>query len=289
MKKTFLLLIIIIICIKLNAQNFEHNYLGKDFLLYKGALFKLKDDAISGFNHTFYADLKNCQSSFDDNVIYPEKQYYFKTTKDSLTNRIFIVENIIDKSGKSLDNSSTEKPIFILKDSISKKMIYFKYDEEYEHNFCFNTSKIKYDESNFCSKVERQVDDFTGEITISSPRITGGKLSPIIIYKYVKKGKPTLYYLGLRTYGSTVNVYEKGVTILFDDGTKWYKQSKIDVQADNNGFEYSAFILLNASDLLTFTTKKIKKFRLYIYDGAINTSDADKFNLFIKCVKTTNQ
>jgi hypothetical protein len=110
-----------------------------------------------------------------------------------------------------------------------------------------------------------------------------------LIYKYVKKGKPTLYYLGLRTYGSTVNVYEKGVTILFDDGTKWYKQSKIDVQADNNGFEYSAFILLNASDLLTFTTKKIKKFRLYIYDGAINTSDADKFNLFIKCVKTTNQ
>lgn len=286
MKHFFLLLTLSLICLTSNAQKYEHNYLGKDFLLYKGSYFKLKEDAIMGFSHSFYSDLKYCQSSYDNNVIYPEKKYYFNTSKDSLLNRVFIVENIIDKSGKNLDNSSSEDPIFILKDSISKQSIYYKYNQESEHDFCFNTSKITYDESVFCTKIEREFDDFTGEIKISSPFMISGNLSPIMIYKYLKKGKPTIYYLSLRTSGSTLNVNQKGVNILFEDGTKWNKQqSKINVDANSNGYEYSAFIPLDTTELITFTTKKIKKFRLYIYDENIKSSDADKFRLFVKCIK----
>ena len=96
MKQIFSLLTLILICLTSNAQKFEHNYLGKDFLLYKGAFFKLKEDAsVDGFSHAFYSDLKYCQSSYDKNVIYSAKEYYFNTAKDSLLNRVFIVENII--------------------------------------------------------------------------------------------------------------------------------------------------------------------------------------------------
>jgi len=288
MKQNFLLLTLILICITSNAQKFEHNYLGQDFLLYKDAFFKLKEDAITGFSYSFYSDLKYCQARYDNNVIYPEKEYYFNTAKDSLVNRLFIVENIIDKNGQTLVNSSSDEPIFILKDSISKQLIYFKYNKKSEHDFCFNTSKIKYDESIFCTKVERIVDDFTGEVKISSPIMIGEHLSPILIYKFLKKGKATLYYLSLRTSGSTLNINKNGVTVLFEDGTKWNKQqAKVNVDANSNGYDYSAFIQLNDAELITFITKKIKKIRLYIYDENVKPSDADKFRLFVKCIKTT--
>lgn len=290
MKRTILILTVLIFGIKSNSQPFEHNFLGEDFLQYKGVLFILKKDLISNYAHTFYADLKYCQSAFDNNVIYPNSTYTFNTEKDSLINRVFIVENIIDKNGTTWDNKVTksysDKPIIVLKDTLTKQIIYYMYDEKYEHNFAFNTSKILYDEKVYCSKVERTVDDFTGEIKVRSPISSGGKISSMIIYKNINKGR-TVYYLSLRTYGSTVNTNESGVVILFTDGTKWARQTKIDVDAESSGFEYSAFTTLTPADLITFSTKKIKKFRLYIYDEEVNSSDAEKFKLFVKCVKQT--
>jgi hypothetical protein len=268
------------------SQTFEDNYLGEDYLQYKGVLFKLKSDAISGFSHTFYSDLKYCKSAYDNNVIYPEQKYFFNTVKDSLMNRIFIVENIVDKSGASLTNSdlTIETPIFVLKDTTTKQMIYYKYDKKYEHNFQFNTSKIVLDEKSICTKLERQVDDFTGAIKINSPISSNYDIEPMIIYKDITKTK-TSYFLSLSSYGSTVSTNGTGATILFTDGTKWTKPVKIDVEVDKDGYEYSAFITLTAADLTTFMTKKIKKYRLYIYDNIINPINADKFKIYVKCIK----
>lgn len=291
MKKNLILVITICLTLfKVNGQKtFEHNFLGEEFTLYKGTFFKLIDNPVSGFNHTFYSDLENCQSTYNNNVIYPDSKYNFVTVRDSLKNRIFLVEEVIDKTGKEWSEAYKSdifaKPIFVLKDTLNGQKIYYKYDKEYEHNFPFNTSKINYPTDYFCSKIDKSVDDFTSEIKFSSPMINGRQLSPMIIYKNINKGK-TVYYLSLRTYGSTVNVNENGVIILFQDGTKWSRGSKIDVEADSNGFEYSAFITLTSADLTTFSTKKIKKFRLYIYDEEINSSDAEKFKLYTQCIKT---
>lgn len=289
-KKLLLLVTVCLTLLKVNGQTtFEHNFLGEEFTLYKGTLLKLIDNPISGFNHAFYADLKYCQSAYDNNVIYPDKKYNFVTVKDSLKNRVFLVEDIIDKTGKEWNETSNSyyfaKPIFVLKDTLNGQKIYYKYDKEYEHNFPFNTSKINYPADYFCSKIDKQIDDFTNEVKFSSPLMSGRQLSSMIIYKHINKGK-TVYYLSLRTYGSTVNVNENGVIILFQDGTKWSRASKIDVEADSKGFEYSAFITLTPADLTTFTTKKIKKFRLYIYDEEVNSSDAEKFRLYTQCIKT---
>jgi len=285
MKRLIILLTLTTTFFTVNCQTFKSNFLGNDFVLYKGTLLKLKDDAISGFTYAFYSDLKYCQSAFDNTVIYPDSRYKFNTVKDSLANRIFIVQDIVDKSSAAFKGSSfLDKPIFILKDTVTQQLIYYKYDTKYEHNFPFNTSEIVYDEKLFCSKIERQVDDFTDEIRLSSPISDDYKVASMIIYKVISKTK-TVYYLSLSANSSTVTVNGTGVTILFTDGTKWSKPDKVDVKAGSGGFDYSAFITLTQTDLVTLTAKAIKKYRLYIYDEDVNPSEADKFKIYVKCIR----
>jgi hypothetical protein len=285
MKKLIILISFSLIFIHSKAQTFEPNFLGNDFQLYKGSLLKLKDDAITGFSFSFYSDIKYCKTDYDNNVVYPDLQYNFNTAKDSLANRVFKVDDIVDNDGVSLKNSSSlDNKIFILKDVTTNQIIYFKYDSENDFNFPFNTSKIVLDEKIFCSKIERSIDDFTGNIKFNSPLFTNLGIASTIIYKEIKNNK-TVYFLSLKTSGSTVIVNGIGVTILFTDGTKWVKSSKVDIQAENEGFVYSSFINLTPADLITFSTKKIKKFRLNIFDEEINSSEADKFKIYVKCIK----
>lgn len=269
----------------LNAQTFTENYLGVDFIMYKGALFKLNENSISGFSHSFYADLKNCEKMFDNNVIYPELAYTFNTQKDSLVNRIFRVEDIIGKDGIAISgNSYSDKPIFLLRDTTTKQAIYYLYDKEYEHNFPFVTSKILLDVNTICAKIEYQKDDFTNEITINNPIIESGGISSMILYKIIKSGKVS-YYLSLHTYASTLKVGGAGVIILFDNGTKMNKPAaKIDVEYDESAYAYSAWIPLTEVEVKTLTTKKISKFRLYIFDEEVTPSFSDKFTIYVKCI-----
>jgi hypothetical protein len=269
----------------LNAQTFTENYLGVDFMMYKGALFKLNENAISGFSHSFYSDLKNCQRPYDRNVIYPDDQYTFNTQKDSLINRIFKVEDIIGKDGTTISvNSYLDKPIFLLRDTVTKQAIYYIYDKEYEHNFPFLTSKILLDINTICAKIEYQKDDFTNEITINNPIIESGGISSMILYKVIKSGKAS-YYLSLHTYSSSLKVGGTGVIILFDNGTKMNKPTaKIDVEYDESAYAYSAWIPLTEVEVKTLTTRKISKFRLYIFDEEVSASFSDKFTYYVKCV-----
>lgn len=276
--------------LSLKAQTFKFSFLGDDFLLYKGSLLRVKNDVLStGFTYTFYNSLDHCQRKFDNNVIYPDSKYYFKTVKDSLINRIFKVDNIIDKQGNELTKESKlldgNKPIFVLKDTANNQIIYFKYDKNYDFNFPFESSGIVYSKDLLCSGLERKVDDFTDKITISSPLLSGNRISPMIIYKTMSKGV-SVYYLSLSTSGNTVNVNKTGVNVLFDDGTKWNRQSKVDVEATSDGFEYSSFIKLTQNDLIVFSKKRIKKFRLYIYDEDVNYGEAEKFKSYVDCIRT---
>lgn len=269
----------------LNAQTFSENYLGSDFMIYKGVLFKLRDSAISGFSHSFYSDLKDCQKIYDNNVIYPETTYTFNTQKDSLMNRIFRVEDIIGKDGNPFSvNSYSEKPIFLLRDTTSKQAIYYFFDKDYEHNFPFLTTKTTYNPTILCEQNMREVDEFTNEININTPYPALGESSSVILYKSIKTGK-TVYYLALQTNGSTLNVSKQGVTVLFEDGTKFIKPTAaLDIDAADDGYAYSAFIPITLSEVQMFTKNRIKKFRLYIYDGEITPQTAEKFTIWSKCV-----
>lgn len=289
--KKFVLTIALLILISTisRAQSFQENFLGKDFMQYKGALFKINEDAISGFSYTFYNDIKYCQKMFDKNVMYPSAESKSTTVNDSLKNRIFKVEDVIDKDGKTFTGSSfINKPIFMLKDVQNNQVIYYKYDDEYEHSFPFLTSQIELDSEILCARIERNVDDFTNRISVNSPLMEGNQVASMILYKTIE-GSETSHSLSLRTYGSTATVGESGAIILFQDGTKINKPTvNISIDTDSKGFEYSAFIPLTEEELSILSAKEISKFRLYAYDEEIHSGEARKFMHYVKCIAEEN-
>ncbi|SHE42611.1 hypothetical protein [Pedobacter caeni] len=286
MKNFIFILVFSFIAGKSTAQKFTNNYLADDFKFYKGALLKLNPEATYGFNHSFYEKMEYVRQSYDGRMIYPQREHHLGTQRDSLLNRVFSVQNIVNRSGGDYnDEIYLEDPILVLQDTLSKQLIYYVYNAKYEHAFPFLTSPIKYNERELCSRIERYVDDFTGKITINSPMFSGTRMNKMGIDKVVKKGK-VAHYLSLNTNAGTLNVRKRGAYIIFTDGTKWSRPTEeIDVDADKDGYRYSAFITLTASDLLTFSTKEIKKFRLFIYDENVNPAVGVKFRTYVKCVR----
>ncbi len=286
MKKTILTFSVLYIFIfSVKGQNF----LGEDFKTYKECLLKINPETpINRFTGVFYNDLKYLQSNFDENVIYPDSVYKYITVKDSLLNRVFAVEKIVDKAGDEFNSSlAYSKPIFILKDTLTKQIIYFKYDYQNESNFPFLISEIKLDEKVLCSQIEKNIDEFSGEIKINSPMSHSYKISSTYIEKDISKTN-TQYYLRLRTHGSTAVTNGTGVTILFTDGTKLIKTTvKIDINATSDGFDYSAFITLTPTDLTQLKTKKIKKFRLNVFEENVKSIEAERFKLYMNCIINT--
>ena len=139
-----------------------------------------------------------------------------------------------------------------------------------------------------CDNLEKTSDDMTGKVRISTPMYN----TKIGLYNQsvmkVESEKDTSYYLILTTKGSTLNVGEKGVIVLFEDGTKWIR-SEEEIKTKYYGgdeYTYTAFMLLTSEDLIVFSTKQIKKFRLYIYDGITNIGSND-FMQQIKCIINT--
>jgi hypothetical protein len=119
-------------------------------------------------------------------------------------------------------------------------------------------------------RIDKKTDEFTGEVTYYTPI-----LEPVSITKFIK-GKDTNYYLSLRTHGSTVVVDGKGAIVLFTDGSKLsFEKEDIDVKADGGSFQYSAFCTLSTSELSMFQVKKVKGFKLYIYDEFLESGTSE--------------
>ena len=150
----------------------------------------------------------------------------------------------------------------------------------YYSNIDSLTAKSYFD--NALNSIEREKDDFTNEITIRTD-----VLKPISITKVINNNK-AVYYLSLQTMGSTVNYNIKGVYLLFTDGKKWVKLNEdIDIDYDD-GFNYSTFIKLTPLELRLFQTKKVDKFKLYIYEQNVGLNDSEKFILqsnYIQIIK----
>ncbi len=140
-----------------------------------------------------------------------------------------------------------------------------------------------------CSKIEKQKDDFTNEIKYHSPFATASGIQlNAIIFKTIKNGGDN-YSLMLETDGSTLNYNEKGVIVLFSDGSKWVdSNSDISVEpnaaSDISPWKYSAIMSLSENDINIFKSKSIDKFRLYIYDHEMDKFEAKKLRIRITCL-----
>lgn len=267
---------------KSTSQSFKKLFLGEDYLMYKGLYFVLDPNRSPVTWYAFSEDLEHSIKDIhsDGFISKPDTSHI---TVDSIENRYLFVENIINDSRTSIDH--TFRPIFALRDTISKRLIYYRYDIRNEFNFPFLTSKINYEKQNFCTEMSWSIDDFTGEKRIATPLSSNLKMLNTSMSRHINKGLNT-YYLSLHAPGGTATVDGKGAYVLFTDGTKWYRNVKISVDADSDGFQYSAFIPINKSDLVLFSQKKINKIRLYIYDSEIDSHESEKFKAYVNCLQT---
>ena len=125
------------------------------------------------------------------------------------------------------------------------------------------------------SQITRNADEFTGEVRLMTPVLEKASLSKFITYK------DTSVYLHLKACGATLNVNEKGVIVLFTDGTKLTFSEKIDVKAGDGeycNYEYTAFCSITVPELTLLSTKTIKAFRLFIYDNHLTDGEAKTFH-----------
>jgi len=144
------------------------------------------------------------------------------------------------------------------------------------------------------STIDRTYDDMEDEVTVRTPYRTCDsykdsdcKDMSVILYKCIKAGKVS-YYLFLEAEGSTYTLSRRGVVIMFTDGTKWVRSSeKIDLDIKDGEYKYSAFVALTSTDLTTFKSKTISKFRLYIYDNYVGETEGQLFKALIpEVIKT---
>ena len=115
-------------------------------------------------------------------------------------------------------------------------------------------------------------DEFDGTTRWTSPYLNGlidARLPKAVRFLKVKnKDGSYSIYLTLTSFGQTLNVGEKGATLLFEDGTRFEKPSvKIDVENRDGIWEYTMFERITEEELEMFVTKKVDKFRLFIYEN----------------------
>lgn len=133
-----------------------------------------------------------------------------------------------------------------------------------------------------CDSIHMKVDKFTKDtmyIYLVSNNISVSKMKS-------GKGNPPFYSIMLKTYGKSISVGEKGISVLFDDGEIYQKESeKINVQGWEKGYVYwGGLAFFTEEKLKPFLTKKVTDFKLYIYEQSVKEGDLlkDALNCLLK-------
>jgi hypothetical protein len=284
------------------SQDFKKNFQYNDVLKYRGALFKVKDEVKSELTTVFYSDIDDCLE-VTNNVVYPDKKWGFSTIMDSLKNRIFLVQDVLNQEKKTFQGEKgfSDKIVLSLQDIQNDDVIYYYYDDISESSFPFLiadleeipiSEKIAANSEKLCEQISIKTDDFTGATSISTPTYfyKTGDYIDFSLNKSIE-GVTENYYLILNSYGSTLNVGKKGAIILFRDGSRMNKpNADIDVSANAGSsheyspYRYTTFIPLSKSDVKILSERIIDKYRLFIYDLYSSEEHATKFKYYVQCI-----
>lgn len=261
MKKMILLGILF-----LSLKAFGQDFPGKDIQLLMGKELKVIKIPESLYER-FYSDdkLKKKLSIRQNNI--PKSEY--------LVGKIFTLISYEPYN----DNLGSEK--FKIKIENSETgIIYYDYDPSLELFFPFEViGGLDYPDGFFCKDIKESKDKFTDEIKYSSSESDG------ISFSRIKKGNATNTFLSVNVAGSTVNVNIKGVILLLENGFRIDRpDAEIDVKVSSrgSGYIYSAFMDLEANDIILLTQNKITDVRLYIYDNSI--TNGKKLLEYLKCI-----
>ena len=119
--------------------------------------------------------------------------------------------------------------------------------------------------------IKKTYDEFDDKTDWDSPI-----LKNIVFYKTKYKDGMIRMYVRLSTEGVTLNVGEKGLIVIFEDGSR-FERPNAEIKADSGAgsmWNYTAFESINEEELSLFATKKVKAYKLYIYEGALYGKDA---------------
>lgn len=281
----------------LYTQDFRPIFLGNDYLHYENALFKVDSidvmqreilgDMINSFDkaqlrHPKFILHKTLESAtsviaIQNDILYPTSLDH--TSYDSIKNNIYIVEGFHENY----------KPIFILRDSFTNQKVYFTYDPLNNYNFPFIVKFGIEEQEIIKSKIERNVDNITNEITIKSPHINSDNSKNDIVFYKIIKGMNVSYYLELKAFGYEPHVMKKGAIIMFDDGSKISKpNAEIETSVHSEGsipYEYSTYFKLTLSDIEQLKNKAIKQYKLYVEDRfVLNLAESDLIKSYVNYV-----
>lgn len=271
MRKTLLLLFYLASTVALYAQDFPGRHYG--LLLNKELIVKPLSENLKQFGYQNFYTVRNFSSIADKRKIIYNTSDGFSTRYDALENKTFTVSEITPHEGIY----GRRKAVLSLhNDEIGT--IYYEYDSERGYYFPFEVKDgLASPEGYFCTDISEKVDKFTGEIKYYSPTVDG------IMFLRVKSKEFDVTYMYISEEGSTLNVGENGLILLLSDGSKIEKpNAKIDVDSEERGWLYSAFVELTDEDKAKLSKYEITDNRLYVYDGIVHSGKVIKE--YLKCI-----
>lgn len=201
----------------------------------------------------------------------------FQSDYDKLVGKEFLVTKIYDQKS-TLSSDEGRYSVLELKNP-ELGTVFYNYDSKYDFEFELEVvGGLELPEGFYCKDIETTTDKFNGETTASSDYSEGIKF-----LKITKNGSSKIY-MAINESGSTLNVGEKGLILLLENGNKIERpNAKIDVDTGSGrNYVYSAFIELTKKEIDLIINNPITDDRLYIYDGEIK--NGAKLSEYLKCL-----
>ena len=280
MKKLILSIAVILLTLNVNAQNQEYPH-QQNFI----ATVYDNVDLLIG-TKVYPSNLSLPEYGYGDFYTKPDKKRHYGVKKKKDRKSPYSSLNKIEFIVKSATPNSSRTWILELENTSTSELVYFEYKKPWTKSNNSDSELSFYEIPNaiYSAEISSRKDRLEDKITYSTP------YGEFVSFTKVVRGTDTVVYLTLSTYGSTLNVLEKGATILFTDGTQ-LKFPNIDIKtkahtaSSLSGYDYSIFKSLTAEEIEMFSTKTIEYFKLYIYDREINEKDSKKYNAYMNLLK----
>ncbi len=255
--------------ISITAYSQEQFFVGKDAELLIGKKVTVKEGIsfYSGFYHD--SNLKK--------LLYKDKSGVGNDPA-----KLIGLEFIVTKSMVNPNKYNLGQDLVLVLENDKTGIIYYAYDPQVADLFLLNVvGGLMPPEGFLCQRLITEKDKFSSKITTRTPTE----------YEYsitrIEENGEKIIYLRLQSYGATLNINEKGLKVLFSDGTVISKPDEEINYTDasgTKGWTYSCFVRLDKEDINTFTIKTITDYSLGIYERKIKSTNALELREYLKCM-----
>lgn len=267
------------------CQHYRFEFLGKEYDSYLNTLFQLRPNHFS-LDHMFFDSLHHHKRNIGAPVSFALSDMRYRTSADSLAQRVFRVVHIVAKGEQSMLMSVMESyPVMVLQDVETKDTIYYRYDPYSSYRFPFLVKGLEVEEDRYCGAIKQKELSYGEGLYFHTSQRGDPVQCPVSAHKTVQKGGGKTYSLLLRCFGMRPHSRVKGVIVFLTDGSRIIRNdASITVNATTRGYEYRASIKLSTDELGRLQEIGIAKHRLYIYDQEVLSAFSHQFKMQIRCL-----